>query len=129
MCQKCKYINYYLFTFENFFFNELSSCHQLKFCITYILATFVKTFYFQTLTFWYSRIHSLKYRRVAVLGCKDIGIEKLEFVTKKNQFLQGNVYSLHLIFWFTSQTLLIFVSGQMTKIFLCVLLWIYFHLI
>ena len=67
---------------------------------------------FQTKTISSYRIHSLKYQRSSTLGCKDIGIEKLEFVAK-TQFLQSfkirnSLFSLFL--GLVEQVLLILIS-------------------
>ena len=69
---------------------ELYHCDKLKYSNPYIVGTrLCKPLIFQTYIETYiefSRNHSLKYRRSATLGCKDIGIRKLEFVAK-TQFL------------------------------------------
>ena len=67
---------------------ELYHCDKLKYSNPFIVATWwCKPLIFQTyLEIEFSRNHSLKYRRSATLGCKDIGIRKLEFVAK-TQFL------------------------------------------
>ena len=62
---------------------KLSFGHKLKFSNWYIFVNWrCKPLIFQTKTIWSYRIHSLKYQRSFTLGCKDIGIEKLEFVAK-----------------------------------------------
>jgi len=71
---------------------ELSLCHKLKYSNPFIYWTWCcRLLIFQTKIIWCNKIHSLKYLRSTTLGCRDIGIIKLEFVSK-TQLL----YRLHI---------------------------------
>ena len=62
---------------------ELSLCHKIQFSNPYIYGTWwCKLLIFQTKIVWCNKTHSLKYLRSTVLGCRDIGIRKSEFVSK-----------------------------------------------
>ena len=68
---------------------EFSLCRKLKVSNLYIFAIlWSKPLRFQTLIIRSNRIHSLKYLRFMPLGCKDIGIEKSEFVARNQLLLQ-----------------------------------------
>ena len=66
---------------------ELTFSHKLKFYNPYIFAAWWCTLLiYDTETIWFNRIHSLKYQRPATLGCRDIGIAKIKFSTRRTQF-------------------------------------------
>ena len=92
---------------------ELSLCHKLKYSNPYIYWTWCcRLLIFQTKIIWCNKVHILKYLRSTTMGCRDIGIIKLEFVSKTqllclimnswntNHCLFENYDSFHIINWF-----------------------------
>ena len=58
-------------------------CHKLKFCNPFIVGTkCLRPEIFKTMNSVRLNNLSLKYQWFILLGCKDIGIRKLELVTK-----------------------------------------------
>ena len=71
---------------------ELSLCHKLKYWNLYIFRTrCCKPLIFLTQITSATRIHSLKYPRSTIFGCKDIVIIKSEFVAT-TQFLYTSFF-------------------------------------
>ena len=67
---------------------ELSLCHKLKTCTTYIFAIqLFEPLIFQTMIIWSNTINSLKYQRFTTLGCRDKRIRISEFVAKLKSFI------------------------------------------
>ena len=77
---------------------EVIFCHKLKLSNPYIFAIcWRKPLIFQTLAILSIIIYSLKYQRSTTLGCKDIGILKIDFVTETH-FLCNFLYKLERIY-------------------------------
>ena len=74
-----------------------SLCHKLGFSNPFIFAHCLRPLIYQTMNFARSNIQSYKYQRFTLSGFKDIGIIKLEFVSK-TQFLKSFVDRVCILF-------------------------------